>query len=191
MTIENFIKEFKHKGIKNTNVNPNMVSDYIKKVLEVKETLPFREKRQLAETVVNINTVEVDGVWKHDSINAYVAFVVGAISTHTNLEFGDDPVEDYDLLVNAGLLVPIIDTFQADYTECEVLLKMALTDKMSDNDVNIFIGKFLNGILSKLDGVGEILKDKLEDIDIQDVLGGKFNPEDLDKLTSFLNKYNN
>ena len=189
MKVQNFIDDFKSKKVKNTQIAPNAVSEYIKKTLEVKETLSFMEKRVLAETVVNENTKEVDGVLKHDSISAYVSFVIGTIAAHTNLEFGDDPIADYDLLIENGLLMPIIDTFREDYTECDVLLKMALSDKLSDNNINVFMGKFLNGILNRLDAVGEVLKDKLGDINLKDILGANFKEEDIAKLSGFLDTY--
>ena len=189
MKVQNFIDDFKSKKVKNTQIAPNAVSEYIKKTLEVKETLSFMEKRVLAETVVNENTKEVDGVLKHDSISAYVSFVIGTIAAHTNLEFGDDPIADYDLLIENGLLMPIIDTFREDYTECDVLLKMALSDKLSDNNINVFMDKFLNGILNRLDAVGEVLKDKLGDINLKDILGANFKEEDIAKLSGFLDTY--
>jgi hypothetical protein len=66
---------------------------------------------------------------------------------------------------------------------------MALAMELEDNNTNVLVGKFLNGILSKLDGVGEFLKDKLENLDIKDILGD-FKKEDLAKLKGFLNKFN-
>ena len=46
-TVKNFIDEFKAKGIRNTITETDIVSNYIKKTLEVKTYLPFAEKREL------------------------------------------------------------------------------------------------------------------------------------------------
>ena len=74
--------------------------------------------------------------------------------------------------------------------EIDIILKMALAMEIEDNNTNALVGKFLNGILTKLDGVGEVLKDKLNGFDIKDILGADFKQEDLAKLSGFLNKFN-
>lgn len=190
MLVKNFIENFKSKKVMNTQIAPNAISDHIKKELEVKTYLPFRIKREVVEMVVNQNIKEVDGVKKSDSINQYISFIVAMLTSHTNLEFGDDPVTDYDLLAESGLLPQIIAEFQESYNECDILLKMALAMELEDNSLNVLVGKFLDNILKRLDIVGEVLKDKLGDFDIKSILGEDFNNENLAKLKGFLDKYN-
>ena len=190
MKILDFISDFKEKKVANTKLDPDAVSKYIRKELEVRDYIPFREKRMVAEMVVTQNIKEVDGIKKYDNIDGYIGFVVASIAAHTNIEFSSDPVADYDLLAESGLLPQIIAEFKQSYDECDILLKMALASELEDNNVNILVGKFLNGILQKLDGVGDVLKDKLGDFDIKNILGANFNEEDLAKLSGFLNKYN-
>lgn len=190
MTIQEFIKDFQDKKIQNTKINENAISDYLRKELEIKTYLPFRMKRTLVETVVSQNIEWVDGIKKIDSINEYVGFIVAVLLAHTNLEFGDDAVADYDLLAESGLLAQIIAEFQESYSECEILLNMARTSELEDNNLNAIVARFTNGILNKLDGVGEVFKNTLGNIDIKDILGDQFKEEDLAKLKGFLDKYN-
>jgi len=187
MNIQDFVQDFKNKGIKNTQLKPNAIGEYLQEHLEIKTYIPFDMKRRLAEMVVDVNTEEVDGVWKHDSINAYLSFIVAMVQSHTNLEFSGDPVADYDILAENELLAPIIELFRTDYNECDVVLKMALAAKLDENNISAIIGRFLNGVLVKLDGVGEVLKSAVGDFNIQDIMG-KFNEEDLTKLVGLLNK---
>lgn len=188
MKINEFIEKYKNAKVQNTKVAPNAVSEYLQKELEIKSYVPFRDKRKIAEMVVEQNIAEKDGIKKYDSINAYIGMVVSAISTHTNLEFDTDPVTDYDLLAESGLLPLIISEFQQDYNECEVVLKMALAMELEDNNVNVLVGHFLDNIIKKFDGVSEVLKEKFKDFDLKDVLGIDFNQEDLAKLSGFIHK---
>jgi hypothetical protein len=110
------------------------------------------------------------------------------LMTHTDLEIDQaNPIKSYDALSEVGLLEPIIACFQKDYSECEALLKMTVADVLADNELNVVVAKFLDGVLSKLDGVGEVLKDKLDNFDLKDLLGD-INSEDLTQLKGFLNK---
>ena len=187
MKINEFIEKYKNAKVQNTKVNPNAVSEYLQKELEIKSYVPFRDKRKIADMIVEQNIDEKDGIKKYDSINAYIGLVVAAISTHTNLAFGADPVADYDLLAESGLLPKLISELQQDYNECEVVLKMAVAMELEDNNINVLIGHFLDKIIKKLDGFEETLKEKFKDFDLNDVLGD-FKQEDLAKLSGFLDK---
>lgn len=190
MKIFEFVQNFKDKKVVNTKTNEHAVRDYIKKEIEFKTYIPFREKRAVVEVVAAQNTTEVDGIKRNDAINQYMSFVVAMITLHTNLEFSDDPVADYDLLEEAGLLSQIIAEFKTSYDDCEALLKMAVAMELEDNNINVIVGKFLNGILQRLDGVGDVLKDKLGGLNLKDILGRDIKPEDLAKLQGFLNRWN-
>jgi hypothetical protein len=190
MLVKEFVEKFKNDKVMNNKIAPNAVSDYLKKELEVKTYLPFRMKREIAEMVVAQNTEWVDGIKRNDSINQYIGFIVAMIGAHTSLEFGDDPVVDYDLLAESGLLPQIIAEFQESYNECDILLKMALAAELEDNNINVSVARFLDGILKKLDDVGEVLKGAMGNLDLKEILGANFNNEDLANLKGFLDRYN-
>ena len=190
MIIQEFVQKFKEAKVTNSKLNEHAVSDYLKKELEIKTYLPFRYKREIVEMVVEQNIEWVDDIKKVDAINQYVAFVTAMLSAHTNLDFSDDPVADYDLLAESGLLNLIIEEFRTSYDECDVLLKLALAAELEDNNINVLVGRFLNNILGKLDVVSEIFKDKFGNIDIGQMFGGAFNQEDLANLKGFLDRYN-
>lgn len=189
-TVVEFVEKFKKNKIANTKTDNTVVSNFIKKELEVREYVPFKEKRAIVELLVLKNIEVVDGVKKHDAISGYVSFVSAMLVAHTNLELSEDPVADYDVLSENKLLAPIIETFRTSYDECDVLLKMALASELEDNNVNMLFGRFLNGILERLDTVGEVIKSTIGEVDINSILGEKFNQEDINKLKGFLNKYN-
>ena len=189
MTIREFIEAYKAKRFMIVKNGTDEKSEWIRNTLEIKNYIPFRKKREIAEMIVTQNIKEIDGIKKYDSIDGYVSLIVASIASHTNLQFSEDPVTDYDLLAESGLLPQIIAEFQGSHDEIDIILKMALAMELEDNNTNVLVGKFLNGILAKLDGVGEFLKDKLKNVDLKDILGD-FKKEDLAKLSSFLNKFN-
>lgn len=188
MKIREFCEAYKAKRFMNTKQGVDERVEWIRKELEVKEYLPFREKRQIAEMIVAQNIKEVDGIKKYDSIDGYVSFVVASIAAHTVIEFSTDPVADYDLLAESGLLTQIINEFQESHNEIDIILKMALASELEDNNVNVLVGHFLDKILKKIDDFGDALKDKFEDFNISDILGADFNGEDLTKLIGLLDK---
>lgn len=179
MIISEFVQEFKDKKIMNSRVNEHAVSDFIKEKLEIKKYLPFEQKREISQIIVDENTEIIDGVKKNHPIDQYLSFIVACIASHTNLEFSQNPVEDYDLLAESGLLPQIIAEFQESYNEIDVLTKMVLASELEYNNVGNIIGRFLDGILNKLSGVGEVVNKTI----------GNFNEEDLAKLSGFLDKY--
>lgn len=189
ITVKTFVKEFQDKKVTNSKVAPNAIEEYIAKNLEIKTYLPFTTKRTIAEMVARSSIEEIDGVKKHDSISSYISFIVAMIQSHTNLKF-EEPVEDYDALAESGLLPLIIDTFRTDYSECDVLLKMAIAYELEDNNINLVIGKFLNGILDRLDDFSEALKESMGGKTMEEIIGANFKQEDLAKLTSLLDKLN-
>ena len=188
MNVQDFIQEFVDKKISNTKINPNAVEEFIKSKLTIRTFIPFVEKRKIVELVVSANVTEEYNIKKIDSAGQFVGFVTSMLITHTDLEIDRvDPIKSYDALSEAGLLEPIIACFQKDYSECEVLLKMIVADTLSDNELNVIVAKFLDGILSKLDGVCEVLKNTVDGFDIKDLLGD-IKKEDLAKLSGFLDR---
>lgn len=190
VNVKSFIEKFQNDKVANTKIAPDAVSNYLKKELEIKTYIPFRIKREIAEMIVAQNIDLVDGIKKYDSVNAYISFIIASLTAHTSLHFGDNPVEDYDLLAESGLLSQIISEFEASHTECEIILKMVRDMELEDNNVNAIVARFTTGILDRLDSVGGVLKDKLGNLDLNDILGADFKQEDLAKLRGFLNKFN-
>lgn len=188
MKVIDLITAIQTKKLNSATNAHSVIGEYAKKTLKIRTYIPFMEKKQIADLIVEQNTKFVDGIWKNDAINQYICFVIAMLKSHTDLEFGADPIADYDALAENNLLTAIIDTFQTDYNECEVVLKMALASKLEDNNVNVLVGHFLNSILNKLDNAGEFLKSTVGELDLNKILGESFNHEDLAKLSSFLNR---
>lgn len=188
MLVQDFIKTFMEKKVVNSKINDHAVSDYLKKELEIKTYIPFLQKKQIAEMIASTYTEEVDGVKKHDSIRAYVGFIVASLSAHTNLEFSKNVFDDYDALAESGLLPQIVAEFQESHNEIDILLKMAISAGLEDNNINALVGRFLNKLSSKIEVVGDAIINKLENLDPSALLGADITKEDLAKISSFVDK---
>lgn len=188
ISVKSFVEEFVEKRIINNKINPNAVEEFIRNKLEIVEYLPFKKKREIVDMLVDKIVTEEDGVKKVDSISQFLAFIVAMVASHTTLTFGENPEEDYDALSQSGVLEHLVLMFQKDYSECEALFKMVIADELADNNLNVIIGKFLNSILAKLDGVGDTLKGFTENLDLSKLLGANINEEEKAKLIGLINK---
>ena len=192
MTIHELVSKFKEKKIINNKFQPDAIGDFIRANVKIKTYIPFMDKKQIAEMVINNNISEEHGIKRVSPTGQFIGFIMAMITAHTDLEVDtDDPIADYDALSESGLLEIIISQFERDYSECDVVLKMVLASEMEDNNFNVVVARFLDGILDKLDGVGDGIKNMFEGIDLKSILGADFKKEDLVKLNDFLNKYQN
>lgn len=188
MDIKTFVENYKAKKFMNIKTAAEEKSEWLRNELKIKTYIPFKEKREIAEMIVGQNIEVVDGIKRYDSIDGYMSLIVASIASHTNLMFSQDPVSDYDLLAESGLLPEILAEFADSHQEIDLLLHMALDMELEDNEINALIGHFLDKISGMLDGVIDSVKDKLEDFDLSELLGTDFKQEDLTKLSGLLNK---
>lgn len=186
--VKSFVEEFLSKKIKNTKGTPTAVEDFIHDKLDIVEYLPFNKKLEIVDMIVTKVITDEGGIKRADGIAQFLAFIVAMIASHTTLVFSDKPEEDYDALSRCGVLEHILAMFKKDADECDVLLKMAIADELADNNLNVIIGKFLNGVLGKLDGVGDMLKGFTENIDLSKLLGVNIKEEDVAKILGLVDK---
>jgi hypothetical protein len=156
----------------------------ITKTIEVKKYLSIKEKRVLIDDIINNCILYEDGIYKFDDIEKYVAFTMKTIAAYTNLELSADIENDYDDLCRACLLNLVIETFNGEYENVNLLLQMKCDYILSGNAIEAQFGKFLTGILDKVDGLTEVLSNKIEDFDLNNL---PINMEDLGKLMEFVN----
>ena len=189
ISVKTLVQEFKDKKIQNNKVTPNGINDFLDSKLEVTPYISFKDKREIAEMVVSQNTTAEYNVKKIDSASEFVGFIVATLIAHTNLSFGQNAFEDYDVLSESGLLEHIIATFKKDFDECNVVLQMVRNDMLADNNLSVVVAKFLDGVLDKLDDFGDTIKDVVEKIDLDKLIGLGLNENEMAKVKSLLNKY--
>ena len=189
MKISEFVKNFIDKKVMNTTINQNAVSDYLKKELEVKDYVPFAEKRDLCARVLEVcNTKDDSGLVKVDSISRYILFTIAVISKYTNLEFSSgeeeiDSLDEYDMLCQNNLLNPILDIIGGEYVTCNNMLNMMMDDIVSNNNtVENVVGTVLGKFSDSLDELVSALANKVESMDLD------LSQIDIDKYSGLIEK---
>lgn len=184
MTIQEFTQNYKNKNFMNTPHGFSEKVEWLRHELVIKNYLPFMEKRKIAEMIVEQNIQVVDGIKKYNNIDAYIGCIIASIVAHTNLECSNNPIADYDLLAENGLLSHIIAEFQESHNEIDILLKMAVAYELEDNQPGALIGRFLDSVLQRVDGVADVLNSVIGNLDLDEILSN----ENVTKLVGLFNK---
>ena len=189
MKVQNFIDDFKSSKVVNSQIKPNAVGEYIKKTLEVKDYVPFAEKRELCAQVLNAcNTKDDSGLIKVDSVSRYIIFTLSIISKYTNLEFSSgeefDSLDEYDMLCKNNLLNPILDVFGAEYTTCNNMLNMMMEDIMTNNNtIENVVGAVLGKLGDSIDDFITVISDKVESMNLD------LSQIDIDKYKGLIDQF--
>lgn len=181
MKINEFV-EFANNS-KNKMLKPEQLKQVVAKELEVKDYISIKDKKILIDNIINSCILYEDGMFKFDDIDKYIAFTMKTIAAYTNLELSNDMEYDYDVLCNAKLLNIVIETFNGEYENVKVLLQMKCDYILSANTVEAQIGRFLSGILDKVDDFTTALSNTIENFDINNL---PINMEDVNKLIEFV-----
>lgn len=171
-------------NIKNKSLKADQLQQFVAKTIEVKKYLSIKEKRALINNIINNCILYEDGIYKFDDIDKYIVFTMNTIAAYTNLELSDDIEDDYDALCEANLLNVVIETFNGEYENINLLLQMRCQYILSGNNIEAQFGKFLTGMLDKIDGFATVLSNKVENFDLNNL---PVSVEDLGKLIEFVN----
>ena len=169
---------------KNKMLKADQLQQLIAKTIETKKYLSIKEKRALIDDIINGCILYEDGMFKFDEIDKYIAFTMKTIVAYTNLELSDDMEEDYDALCEAKLLSAVIETFNGEYENVNLLLQMKCEYILSGNTIEAQFGKFLTSILDKVSDLTDVLSTKVESFDFDNL---PINMDNLNKLMEFVN----
>ena len=174
MKITDFIANYKNKKFMNAQRGVDERVEYLKKELEIKTYIPFADKRELCELVIETCcSKEDDGLIKVDSVARYIAFTISVIKKYTNLEFssgeedGYDSLDEYDMLCENGLLNLILAIIGDEYATCNNILNMMMEDTIANNNtVEAVIGRALDKVGLSLDVLMATLAQKVEEMEL-------------------------
>lgn len=153
----------------------------LNRLIEAKQYLPFAEKKTLVERIISNCTTVQDGFIQINEIDQYIQFTIETIKAYTNIEFSENPVEDYDMLCSSGLLGDIIDIFDGEYKMVLNLVEMQKKYILEQNKIEFQVAKVANAFTNTIDQIGNILSNKVNDLD------QLFTSENLQMLDKFMN----
>lgn len=182
MTIKELV-EFATNN-KNKMLKADQLQQLIAKTIEVKKYLSIKEKRELIDNIIDSCILYEDGIYKFDDIDKYVVFTMKTIAAYTNLELSDDVDNDYDSLCEAHLLNTVIETFNGEYENVNLLLQMRCEYILSGNTIEAQVGKFLTGLSDKLDDFSTMLSNNIGNFDFKNL---PVSIDDLGRLIEFVN----
>ena len=169
------IREFVDCMKKNTNrtMKEDQVASLIKKTIEPKAYVGIKEKKEIIDRIINKTIYYENGIFKFDEIDRYMYFTMYTIDAYTNLELSENIIDDFDTLSESKLLPAIICLIQQEFDDVNLFLQMQCNYIMSDNSIEAQIGKFLTGLIDKLDNFGGGLSKRLEGINVDELLEAK------------------
>ena len=179
MTIREFIDYMKKST--NRTTKEDQVASLMNRALEPKAYLGIKEKRLLIDKIVDKTIYYDNGIFKFDEIDRYMYFTMYTIEAYTNIELSNDVVADFDELSASKLLPAVICLIQQEFDDVNLFLQMQCGYILNGNSIEAQLGRFLNGILEKLDNVETGLSKYLKNININELLKHK------DKIASMLN----
>lgn len=169
---------------KNKMLKNEQLLQLLEKTLEVKRYISIKEKRALIDDIIHGCILYEDGIFKFDDIDKYIAFTMKTIAAYTNLELSNDLESDYDALCEAKLLNAVIETFRGEYENVNLLLQMKCDYILSGNNIEAQFGKFLTGILDKINDLTDVASNKINNFDFNNL---PINMDDLNKIIEFVN----
>ena len=187
MKITELCEKIKTSQIKNTAYKPDAIEDFLIKNIEFKSYLPFIEKRELCTKVLEVACKKNGGLVEVDSVTRYILFTINIITKYTNLTFENteelDPISQYDLLCENGLLNVILECIGDEYTVCNNMLNMMMGDIIANNNVATVLNNAAQQLLDIVDDFAGVLSEKVEGLNID------LSSLDLDKYKGLLDKF--
>ena len=142
--------------------NPNA---RLAKTIETKNYLPFSEKVELVERIIDKCVTDNNGFVQINEINQYIHFTIESIKAYTNIEFSENYIADYDLLCSSGLLGDVIATFDGEYKMILNMVEMQKRYVLEQNKIEFQVARIANALINAIDRFGIAVSDKVNDID--------------------------
>lgn len=162
------VKQFAEKYSKCTSdaVKAGMLS-----TASVKHYLPITEKRDLIENTLHFDLLNFDNSFvTFNSIDKMVTFMGSIIAGYTDFE-REDPYEDFDVLMETGLMSNIIAEIGSDVDAYRDLFEMRLNDYIRDNNsLEAITANKLGEVVTPVKSILESIDGIINDLTFEEVM---------------------
>lgn len=171
MKIKEFCDNYQAQSFMITKNGIDEKIEYLRAQLDVREYMPFADKRELCLAVVDACCTKDGSIIKVDSVSRYIVFTISVISAYTALEFSSgeeyDSIEEYDMLCKVGLLNPILALIGEEYATCNNMLNMMIEDVITNNNtIEAILGHELGKVSGSIDRLVNALATKVEKLEL-------------------------
>ena len=115
----------------------------IEELVDVKSYLPFVEKKMLCNSIIGDCLEEDDGILMCDYFTKKIAMDIGFIVNYSDIELGEDFVEEYDFLVENKVAQYIFSNIDED----EMLFMYSMVNEVLNEKLRI--NRSIESVLSK------------------------------------------
>lgn len=102
------------------------------KQLNIRTYIPFKEKIEVIEELMKDLFSNKEQIGKYNSLDKYLKFNMFVFKTYTNLQLEGTP-EEYDKLLNSGLLDAIYTAIGEDYFDFKDYTEMRFEDYIRES----------------------------------------------------------
>lgn len=155
MNIDNFVKNYKSTNNKEQFWDKHIKTKYIS--AETKQV--YAKSIAKACNHIKVNNKEI---YKPNTFNTYIFFIVKLVELYTDIDFPDDPdfniAEYYDKLNEVGIIDEFVNVIQKEYREFHDILKMEADDLyQSEYSVSSLLYSIKETLLMSSDVFGKVL----------------------------------
>lgn len=139
-----------------------------KKELIKRTYIPFAEKMQIIDTIIDVITYDEDGLLMVDTNELEMNAVIAFIQAYTNLTF-DDGIKDYDFIMEHSLQNTIYSAIGHDVLKLHNMLDNKLHDVMQQNSLESIVNRYMSNLVDAFIDTVNKLNEKIKEVDVQNL----------------------
>lgn len=173
MLVKEFVESVKAGVITESN---------IKDRVEFLDYVGYDVKRRIVDSVLDQVLYIKDGMLTFDSMTKYELFISSVINLYTNIEMSS--TEDYDLLLQSGMLDLVFETIGRDFYDYRSAFEMRFEDRMREaNTLEAILNSGIQELLFNISPIIDNVNTKIKELDENKILGA------LGKLDGVVKKF--
>ena len=159
-----------------------ITGDNIKREVEFLDYVGYDTKRKIVDSVLDQVLYIKDGMLTFDSMTKYELFISSVINLYTNIEMNS--TEDYDLLLQNGMIDLILDVIGRDFYDYRSAFEMRFEDRMREaNTLEAILNSGIQELIFNVTPIIDNVSTKIKELDENKIIGA------LGKLDGVVKKF--